>query len=154
VNLSATEWRDEEGMTWLEHPAKIKLLLRVRDKRLPYPLSREEQDILFPYEKSLAIELHSDSIVADSENGDEQKFVSFLHFEGVAPRQYQNLFLAQMDRKGNQGRALRHKTTEARKSAIQYLDSYRDLESKVVGNLVLQGLSATQIVELSGPVVA
>ena len=29
-------------MTWLEHAAKIKLL-PVKDKRAPYPLSREEQ---------------------------------------------------------------------------------------------------------------
>jgi integrase len=42
VNLAASEWRDEQGMTWLEHAAKIKLL-PARDKRRPYPLSREEQ---------------------------------------------------------------------------------------------------------------
>lgn len=46
VNLAATEWRDEQGMTWLEHAPKIKLL-PVRDKRLPYPVSREEQAALF-----------------------------------------------------------------------------------------------------------
>ena len=45
VNLAATEWRDEQGMTWLEHGPKIRLLL-VHDKRLPYPLSREEQAAL------------------------------------------------------------------------------------------------------------
>jgi integrase len=45
VNLAATEWRDEEGLTWLEHAAKIKLL-KVTDKRPPYPLSPEEQTLL------------------------------------------------------------------------------------------------------------
>jgi integrase len=42
VNLAATEWRDEQGLTWLEHAAKIKLL-KVTDRRPPYPLSQEEQ---------------------------------------------------------------------------------------------------------------
>jgi integrase len=46
LNLAASEWRDERGMTWLEHAAKIKLL-PVKDKRAPYPLSREEQAALF-----------------------------------------------------------------------------------------------------------
>jgi integrase len=46
LNLAASEWRDERGMTWLEHAAKIKLL-QVKDKRAPYPLSRDEQAALF-----------------------------------------------------------------------------------------------------------
>ncbi len=47
LNLSASEWRDEQGLTWLEHPPKIKLL-PVRDARPAYPLSREEQAVFFP----------------------------------------------------------------------------------------------------------
>src|SRR6185437_8875444 len=46
VNLAATEWRDEEGLTWFEQAAKIKLL-KVTDRRPPYPLSPEEQAVLF-----------------------------------------------------------------------------------------------------------
>ncbi len=46
LNL-ATEWKDERGITWLEHAAKIRLL-PVGDQRQPYPLSREEQDLFFP----------------------------------------------------------------------------------------------------------
>jgi integrase len=46
VNLAASEWRDVQGMTWLEHAAKIKLL-PVKDARPAYPLSREEQAALF-----------------------------------------------------------------------------------------------------------
>ena len=46
LNLSAAEWRDEQGMTWLEHAPKIKLF-PVRDGRPPYPLAREEQAMLF-----------------------------------------------------------------------------------------------------------
>jgi integrase len=46
VNLASSEWRDVQGMTWLEHAAKIKLL-PVKDARSAYPLSRDEQAALF-----------------------------------------------------------------------------------------------------------
>jgi len=46
LNLAAAEWRDEQGLTWLEYAPKIKLL-KVTDGREPYPLSREEQALLF-----------------------------------------------------------------------------------------------------------
>ena len=46
LNTAAYEWRDEKGLTWLQTPAKIKLLPET-DKRDPYPLNWKEQDILF-----------------------------------------------------------------------------------------------------------
>ncbi len=46
LNLSASEWLDDMGLTWLEHPPKIKLL-KVTDARKPYPLSWDEQARLF-----------------------------------------------------------------------------------------------------------
>lgn len=46
VNLAAGEWVDEQGLTWLQAPPKIKLLPNT-DKRKPYPLSWEEQTRLF-----------------------------------------------------------------------------------------------------------
>lgn len=46
LNLAAGEWRDEQGLTWLEYAPKIKLL-KVTDGRAPYPLSREEQALFF-----------------------------------------------------------------------------------------------------------
>jgi len=46
LNLSASEWRDDQGLTWLEHAVKIKLL-PAKDKRPPYPLTRDEQGLLF-----------------------------------------------------------------------------------------------------------
>jgi integrase len=46
LNLAASEWMDESGMTWLETAPKIKLL-PVKDGRPPYPLSHEEQTLLF-----------------------------------------------------------------------------------------------------------
>lgn len=42
LNLAATEWIDENGLTWLVHPPKIKLL-PITDAREPYPLSWDEQ---------------------------------------------------------------------------------------------------------------
>ncbi len=46
LNLAASVWMDEHGLTWLASPPKIKLLPEV-DKRKPYPLSWEEQNRLF-----------------------------------------------------------------------------------------------------------
>ena len=46
LNLAASEWMDDRGMTWLETAPKIRLF-PVTDARLPYPLSDEEQMFLF-----------------------------------------------------------------------------------------------------------
>lgn len=45
LNKAAGEWLDENGMTWLQSPPKIKLL-PLSDAREPYPLSWEEQSKL------------------------------------------------------------------------------------------------------------
>ena len=46
LNLAASEWMDEYGLTWLAAAPKIKLLSE-HDARKPYPLNWEEQDRLF-----------------------------------------------------------------------------------------------------------
>jgi integrase len=46
LNLAAGEWADDQGVTWLQSPSKIKLL-RVPARRQPYPLSWKEQLALF-----------------------------------------------------------------------------------------------------------
>jgi integrase len=46
LNLAASEWMDEYGLTWLPAAPKIKLLPE-HDKQKPYPLSWEEQSKLF-----------------------------------------------------------------------------------------------------------
>jgi len=46
LNLSASEWIDEKGLTWLEAAPKIKLF-SVKYARSPYPLTQEEQSLLF-----------------------------------------------------------------------------------------------------------
>ena len=46
VNLAASEWFDEQGLSWLEAAPKIKLL-QVTDSRSPYPINFDEQARLF-----------------------------------------------------------------------------------------------------------
>jgi hypothetical protein len=46
LNLAATEWMDEHGLTWIQAAPKIKLLPD-REKIRPYPLSWDEQAKLF-----------------------------------------------------------------------------------------------------------
>ncbi|WP_058515735.1 tyrosine-type recombinase/integrase [Legionella santicrucis] len=46
LNLAASEWMDEFGLTWLANAPKIKLLPEY-DLRKPYPLNWEEQHCLF-----------------------------------------------------------------------------------------------------------
>ena len=46
LNLAASEWVDDHGLTWLLSPPKIKLLPD-KNKRQPYPLSWQEQTCLF-----------------------------------------------------------------------------------------------------------
>lgn len=46
LNLASSEWMDEKGMTWLATAPKIKLF-PVHDAREPYPLTQEEQSLLF-----------------------------------------------------------------------------------------------------------
>ena len=46
LNLAARKWRDEHGLTWLQ-TAPLISMLPVTDARAPYPLSWEEQRLLF-----------------------------------------------------------------------------------------------------------
>ena len=46
LNLAASEWVDEQGLTWLITAPKIRLLTEI-DKLPPYPISWEEQARLF-----------------------------------------------------------------------------------------------------------
>jgi integrase len=46
LNLAASEWTDNNNLTWLSNAPKIKLFPKI-DVRKPYPLSWEEQEKLF-----------------------------------------------------------------------------------------------------------
>lgn len=92
-----------------------------------------------PYEKSLASDLHNDAIAFDPDETtpkSETSKVRFIHFEGVAPKQYLNLFSAKNDRKDGSGKAIIEPVSKSEKTVHAYLDSYRDYESKVVEHLV------------------
>ena len=60
LNLAASEWMDDNGLTWLNSPPKIKLL-STSDARKPYPLNWEEQGKLF---KELPIHLRRMALFA------------------------------------------------------------------------------------------
>jgi deoxycytidylate deaminase len=92
-----------------------------------------------PYEKSLAKELHSDAIAFEIEQTKEvsPRKVEFLHFEGVAPRQFHNMFRA-TSRKDSAGKFMPIKVQQADKVVPEYLDNYQDFEAKAVEHLVKQ----------------
>jgi deoxycytidylate deaminase len=82
-----------------------------------------------PYEKSLALDLHSDDIDTEETTGK----VAFLHFEGVAPRRYVKFFLPADERKIN-GKTLDYSDTKRIVDA-EFLDSYIEYETKAVSSL-------------------
>lgn len=88
-----------------------------------------------PYEKSRALELHGDSIELEpSMVAEETRKVIFLHFEGIAPRQYLNLFRITKERK-KEGKLVLLKPQEALPVVPQYLDTFIDLEAQVATHL-------------------
>lgn len=94
---------------------------------------------LEPYEKSLATQLHGDAISVDGQSGGmgeglaSSNRVAFIHFEGVAPRQYLNMFTPAGERKNSQtGKAVKINVRVAEKKVAEYLDDYREYELKVV----------------------
>lgn len=89
-----------------------------------------------PYEKSLAQRLHSDAISFDADDEtNDLNHVKFIHFEGVSPRQYFNIFKMNK-RKEKDGKIITlHSKIEATKVINEYLDDYRDFESKVIEHM-------------------
>ncbi|GFO59105.1 deoxycytidylate deaminase [Geomonas silvestris] len=89
-----------------------------------------------PYEKSMAIDMHGDSISTDDAATD---VVRFLPFEGVAPRQYQNRFCTTTVKKVD-GKFVRVEVGEDTPAYSQLLDCFVDYETKIAGNLTESGL--------------
>lgn len=96
-----------------------------------------------PYEKSLAKKLHSDAIAFEIEDDDVARsqvipprtLVKFIHFEGVAPRQYPNMFLMGDKKRKQDGIVIKIVPHDAPKITGEFLDSYREFETKVVDKL-------------------
>jgi deoxycytidylate deaminase len=87
-----------------------------------------------PYEKSRALELHYDSIDLDPIEYSGTEKVVFLHFEGIAPRQYLNLFRLYKERKKD-GKMITQEAMEALPVIPEYLDTFVDYESQVTEHL-------------------
>lgn len=81
-----------------------------------------------PYEKSLAMKLHSDAISIDETSSGK---VLFENFQGVSPTRYTTLFAFSHRRKDKTGQAVRIVGKDASLISHEYLDSYIDVESKV-----------------------
>lgn len=83
-----------------------------------------------PYEKSLAMELHSDAI-CHLESRDINK-VLFENFEGVSPTRYAKFFVYDRKRKDESGMLIVYSAKDSGHVDHQHLDSYNDYEVKVV----------------------
>lgn len=88
-----------------------------------------------PYEKSLATELHDDSISTTDKPSEEPKKLEIVAFEGVGPTKYSRLF-RQMDRKDSNTCGVRDVNTRESKPLLGHaLDRFTDYEAKIVDYL-------------------
>lgn len=92
-----------------------------------------------PYEKSLATELHGDSIrVPGSATPTyENPRIEFVEFDGVSPTLYDKVFSMHQPRKDESGKKLDYGLKEP--ISYEYVDSYLDIET-IISKDVLQDL--------------
>jgi deoxycytidylate deaminase len=97
-----------------------------------------------PYEKSLALELHDDAIAFDEEEPildkadlKKPRKVRFVHFEGVSPRAYIDMFQQHSERKDETGKYTEGELDGVKKIP-EYLDSYKAFEARAVENFKRQ----------------
>lgn len=93
-----------------------------------------------PYEKSLALELHGDSIInhdnyKKESSGAKIDKVKIRAFNGVAPRRYQFLFLKVKERKLTTGEAVFHDDKELPPLTFQHTVTNYELEGKIIKDL-------------------
>ena len=84
-----------------------------------------------PYEKSLALQLHSDAI-SHPGSGKGDNTVLFENFEGVSPLRYSKFFGFSQKRKDTKGDVIIYSVTDSEHVDPQYLDSYLEYELKIV----------------------
>ncbi len=87
-----------------------------------------------PYEKSLALELHSDAICHPETQSKSDK-VLFVNFEGVSPKRYLKFFGYNNPRKDSNGKVITRFGNTSGQVDPQQLDGYNDYEKKVINNL-------------------
>lgn len=83
-----------------------------------------------PYPKSKARQLHQDSISVDP-SVPSADHVNFEPFEGIAPRQYQDIFDARDSRKDREGRAIDWRA-HAKPRFLRFMNSYIEIEIAIV----------------------
>lgn len=95
-----------------------------------------------PYEKSLAFDLHKDSIILEPflKEGTDQNKVVFAHFEGIAPRQYLNLFQSKNDRKKD-GQTIEKDPRKVKPVIHEYSESWIEFEYKIIEDLKKLGFN-------------
>jgi len=86
-----------------------------------------------PYPKSKARPLHRDSISVDPSVPSLDQ-VNFEPFEGIAPRQYQDIFDAGELRKDAEGKAVDWRTRGGRPRFLRFQNTYVDIETAIVSN--------------------
>lgn len=95
-----------------------------------------------PYPKSLAGELHSDSV---SENeGDKGKKVLFLQYAGIAPKNILKLFSVGLTRKDSDGKLKKFDKKTASPVVAVSLDDYSTHEKYVIAELAENEQKASQ----------
>ncbi len=80
-----------------------------------------------PYEKSLAIKLHDDSL---SNSNDTDKVI-LTPFEGVSPRRFETFFRQNSRRKDDDGRVIKVKIHNSYHADSELIDNYAEMEAKV-----------------------
>lgn len=83
-----------------------------------------------PYPKSKAKQLHKDSISVDPSTKTIDS-VSFEPFQGIAPRQYLEIFDAGDTRKDEDGKAIDWRSS-AKPRLLRFMNTYRDIEEAIV----------------------
>jgi len=84
-----------------------------------------------PYPKSKAKQLHQDSISVDPAIRSSDH-VNFEPFEGIAPRQYQEIFNAKEARKDDEGKIVDWRATYGQPRFMRFRNTYRDIENAIV----------------------
>ncbi len=95
-----------------------------------------------PYEKSLATQLHGDSIY-HPDNRTANRKVLFENFEGVSPIRYNKFFGYNQKRKDSKGHLIAYSVLNSGHVDPQHLDSYGEYELKVV-SLINESLPDTE----------
>lgn len=85
-----------------------------------------------PYPKSKARQLHQDSISVDPTTPSDE-LVNFEPFDGIAPRQYQDIFDAADVRKDVDGRAAEWRLGIGKPRFLRFMNTYLEIEAAIVG---------------------